>query len=238
MAALTWEFYKKIQKWEGDYQNHSEDNGNYNACGQQVGTNHGITSKTVETLMGIKCPDAAFMKSMTEEYAFQVLQKFMEFYRVDEIIDQPIAELVFNNFMGLPKKAAETVHLACNRFQANLAVDGSMGSKTLTALNSLAAQNQPAIYNAILDEWVKYLQTTNPTFRQGLLNRVNDLFFFIQPGTNAAPAPVAETNNLMRLQTILAGASKGDGKDLFAVGMAGVGFLALGAATYFMIFRK
>jgi lysozyme family protein len=230
MATLTQDFWEKIQKWEGDYQNYPNDSGNYNSCGKQVGTNHGITSKTVETLMGIRCPDEAFMRAMTEDYAFQVLEKFMQFYRVDEIADQALAELLLNNFMGLPKKAAETAQIAANRFGAGLKVDGAMGSKTITALNSLAAQNQPAIYSAVLEEWIKYLKTTQPAFRQGLLNRVNGLFFF--PPVKDAPAPVAETANILRIPAILTGAAKGNMQDIFAVVFAVLGLSAITFAVY------
>jgi lysozyme family protein len=237
MSGLTRDFFQKIQKWEGGYQDMSSDTGNYNACGKLVGTNRGITSKTIETLMGVKCPDKIFMQGITEDYAFEVLTKFWDFYRVDEILDQDIANLVFNNFMGLPKKAAETVQLACNRFQANLKVDGAMGSKTITALNSLAAQNRGAIYNAILEEWLKYLNTTQLVFRQGLLSRVNDLFFFITAAANA-PVPVAETNNLLRVQTILQGASKGKTEDViaFVVGLLAIVFISFSA--YRLLIKK
>jgi lysozyme family protein len=237
MSGLTKEFFQKIQKWEGGYQDMASDNGNYNACGKLVGTNRGITSRTVETLMGVKCPDKIFMRAITEDYAFEVLTKFWDFYRVDEILDQDIANLVFNNFMGLPKKAAETVQLACNRFQANLKVDGAMGSKTITALNSIAAQNRDAIYNAILEEWLKYLNTTQLVFRQGLINRTTDLFFFITAAKNA-PVPVAETNNLLRIQTILQGASKGKTEDVIAFVVGLVAVVVISFSIYKLVVKK
>ncbi len=212
-------------KWEGGYQNHESDAGNYNACGSRVGTNHGITSKTVETLMGVKCPDQAFMMAIDDNYAYQVLEKFWDFYRIDEITDQQLADLVMNNFMGLPVAAAKVVQTACNRFQAGLTIDGFMGSKTLAALNSLAAQNPSAIYNAVLEGWITYLKSTQEVFRQGLLNRVNDLFKPIAPTSGTAPAPVAHTGGLERAQRIIAGASKGNKADIVAIGAGFIGVM-------------
>ena len=223
---LTQEFFSRLMHWEGGYQNHESDSGNYNSCGVRVGTNRGITSKTVETLMGVKCPDQAFMMGVDEAYAFAVLEKFWKFYRIDEINDQQLAELVMNNFMGLPTAAARTIQQACNRFQAGLTVDGLMGSKTLAALNSLSAQNPAAIFNAVLEEWIGYLSTTQEVFRQGLLNRVNGLFKPIS-GKPATAAPVASTGGLELARRILAGASKGKTADLVAIGAGLTGVMLI-----------
>ncbi len=40
---FTRDFFYKLMKWEGGYQNLPDDTGNYNACGQQVCTNRGIS---------------------------------------------------------------------------------------------------------------------------------------------------------------------------------------------------
>lgn len=227
MSTFTQEFYARLMKWEGGYQNHSSDTGNYNSCGALVGTNKGVTSKAIETLMGVKCADAAFMQGITDDYAMQFYAKYWGFYRIDEITDQTVAELVMNCFMGLPKKAAESVQKACNQFQANLTVDGAMGSKTLAALNSLAAQNMPAIFNAILAEWIAYLNTTQPAFRQGLLNRTNNLFQPIVSGMQSTTAPVANTVGLERAKLILNGAAKGNTADIIAIVAAFLGTIAV-----------
>lgn len=224
---FTKDFFNRLMQWEGGYQNHESDTGNYNSCGARVGTNHGITSKTVETLMGVKCPDQAFMMAIDDDYAFMVLGKFWEFYRIDEIKEPLLANLVMNNFMGLPVAAAKAVQRACNQFQANLEVDGAMGSKTLAALNSLSDQNLGAIYNAVLKEWISYLNTTKEVFRQGLLNRVNDLFDTVYadpPNQEPVPNPVANTGGLERAKRILSGAAKGKAADLVAIlaGLVGV----------------
>lgn len=227
MSTFTQEFYARLMKWEGGYQNHSSDTGNYNSCGSLVGTNKGVTSKAIETLMGVKCADTAFMQGITDEYAMQFYQKYWEFYRIDEITDQTVAELVMNCFMGLPKKAGESVQKACNKFQSNLTVDGAMGSKTLAALNSLAAQNMPAIYNAIREEWIAYLLTTQIAFRQGLMNRTNDLFKPLLAGLFTTSAPVADTGGLERAKLILTGAAKGNTADIIAIVAALIGTIAV-----------
>ncbi len=196
--------------------------------------------------MGVRCPDAAFMQAIGDDYAFSVLGKFWDFWRIDEVANQQVAELLMNNFMGLPTAAAKAAQKACNRFQANLAVDGVMGSKTLAALNSLIGQNLPKIYNAILAEWIAYLNTVNPTFRQGLLNRVNDLF---QPmpegGTNTAGVPVttddpvANTGGTEYALRVVSGALKFKGKDVVAVVTVVLGLvLALVSARYLLGVRQ
>jgi lysozyme family protein len=212
----TRQLHDRIMPWEGGYQNHPEDSGNVNACGQRVGTNRGITSRTVETLMGIRCPDEAFMRGITDEYAYEVLTRFWDFYRIDEISDQSVADLAMNCFMGLPREAARSIQKAANRYQARLEEDGIMGSKTLAALNSLIRQDRNGIFNAILDEWLNYLGTTNPTFRQGLLNRTNALFQPLAGGAVAA-APVATVGVTDEAVHVVKGAFKGKRKDLISV---------------------
>lgn len=234
MSELTTSFFNRLMQWEGGYQNHPQDTGNYNSCGQQVGTNFGITSKLIETLDGLKCPSEAFMRGLTRSDAFRLLQKNYRFWRCDEIEAPVLADLVFNCFMGLPTAAAKAVQTACNRFGAGLTVDGNMGSKTLAALNGLAAQNLPVIFNAVLDEWLAYLATTNPSFRQGLLNRTNALFSPMQANTSF-PENFPEANQpeiqIATVRHTVQGAMKGQTRDLLWVGgfLAGLALLVLAA---------
>ena len=95
----------------------------------------------------------------------------------------------------------------------------------LAALNSLSAQNPSAIYNAVLEGWIAYLKSTQEVFRQGLLNRVNDLFKPIAPTSGSALVPVAHTGGLERAQRIIAGASKGNQADIVAIGAGFIGVM-------------
>ena len=139
-----------------------------------------------------------------------------------------------NNHMGAPARAAESVQRALNRFGYDLALDGVVGSKTIAAINDAVRQNKALAYNAFRDEWIAYLNTTGATFRQGLLNRMNDNFPPM-PADAADTATYADIESggaqyqAGRVKAIFNGAFRGDLKDLAAVLalLLGFGLLAL-----------
>jgi lysozyme family protein len=64
----------EILKHEGGFQNDKEDDGNYNAKGELVGTNHGITAKVLEAYRG-KPVTTKDMKSLTEKEARTIYEE-------------------------------------------------------------------------------------------------------------------------------------------------------------------
>lgn len=216
MSQFTDSFFQKILLMEGGYQAHPSDSGNY-ACEQLVGTKYGIAAVSYQTYTG-RCPSEADMKGITLDFARAFYRWYGEFWRIDEVDDQEVYELMFNNFMGSPAQAARALQRALNRFGYALDVDGAMGSKTLAALNSAAAQNPTAVYNAILEEWVTYLYTTKAEFRNGLLNRVATHFPPMTVGDDVAVVEAGGAGYLSeRAKSIVRGALRGGWQDLIAV---------------------
>ena len=221
MSQFTQPFFSKILSMEGGYQDDSADVGNY-ACDQLIGTNRGISAVALKAYLG-RCPTKAESKGITDAFAWDFYNwYFGEKSRWLEVDDQATAELLMNNHMGAPARAAEAAQRAMNRFGYALEVDGNAGSKTIAAINNAVQQNKVRAYNAIREEWIAYLNTTNSAFRQGLLNRMADNF----PPLVADPIAGSDFADIEgggamyqvgRAKAIFSGAFRGDPKDLAAV---------------------
>lgn len=175
MAQLTPQFFQTILKIEGGYQNRADDSGNY-ACGQQVGTKYGISAGAYQTWTG-RCPTIADMQALTTSDAQKFYAWYFHVYNLYQIESQKLFELCANNTMGSPSGAAKAEQRALNRLGFNVAVDGSRGPQTIAALNAAWKKDPAGIYNAIRDEWVKYLNSINkPQFLAGWIYRLNTYF--------------------------------------------------------------
>lgn len=175
MAQLTNAFFQTILKIEGGYQNRADDSGNY-ACGKQVGTKYGISAGAFQTWTG-RCPTVADMKSLTTADAFQFYAWYFDRYNLYQIENQKLFELCANNTMGSPAGAAKAEQRALNRLGYNVSVDGARGPQTIAALNAAWRKNPAAIYNAIRQEWVDYLNSINkPQFLPSWMYRLNTYF--------------------------------------------------------------
>jgi lysozyme family protein len=214
MGQITLPFLAKILQMEGGFQDNSKDKANY-ACGKLVGTKYGVSAIAWQTWKK-RCPTKSDIENLTESEAKEFYTWYMRFYRLDEIKDQFVFELVFNNVMGSPVEAGKALQIALNQFGYGLVVDGIIGSKTLAALNHAAAQNKEVAYNAIRQAWVDYLGGTNPDFRQGLLNRMKNHFPPLTSGNDSAVVVSADADGLLLEQTRsgVFGAIKGDKEDL------------------------
>lgn len=175
MAQLTQAFFQTILKIEGGYQNRPDDSGNY-ACGNQVGTNMGISAGAYQTWTG-RCPTVADMKALTTSDAFQFYAWYFDRYNLFQIESQKLFELCANNTMGSPAGAAKTEQRALNALGYSVAVDGSRGPQTIGALNAAWRKSPAALYNGIRSEWVRYLESINkPQFLPGWMKRLNTYF--------------------------------------------------------------
>jgi lysozyme family protein len=175
MSQLTTSFFSKILEMEGGYQAMTADVGNY-ACGNLVGTNMGVSAVAWEMWKG-RCPTVADMRNLTTADALQFYRWYWNLYNIDGVNNQALAELIMNNTMGAPKRAAEAEQRALQRLgYSNVEEDGDRGPITLAALNDAANKNLPRVYNLVREEWVNYLNTINSQFRQGWINRMNRHF--------------------------------------------------------------
>ena len=79
--------------------------------------------------------------------------------------------------MGSPSGAARAEQRALNRLGYSVAVDGVRGPGTIAALNAAWRNNPTGIYNAVREEWIKYLNSINkPQFLTGWMKRLDTYF--------------------------------------------------------------
>jgi lysozyme family protein len=222
--------FDRLMQVEGGYSQNPNDTGNKNACGEFVGSNHGITANKIQDRLGIKCPSRAYMENLSLDTAYQVLQLDWNHYRFDELHDG-MAFVVFQAHMGNPRNCAKSIQRACNRFGSGLAVDGSMGSLTIAAVNNLAIQNLPAIYNAFRDEFKEFIAGINQDFRQGWYNRINVLMPVLNEQYTQQGQPIPKPSSDVAITTqayhVVKGASKGNLRDIVWVTIAFVLVLAI-----------
>lgn len=173
MARLTPEFFQKILRIEGGYQNMPDDNGNYTPCGTLAGTKYGVSAVAYSTWVG-RCATESEMRNLTESTAFDFYAWYFDRYNNFQIQDQMLFELSANNTMGSPTAAAKVEQRVLNRLGSyNLAVDGARGPLTIAALNEEARRNLPRLYDAIRAEWIEYLRSLNSRFFAGWMVRMD-----------------------------------------------------------------
>lgn len=177
MAFFSEILQQKILSAEGGYQENPLDPGNKTRCGTYSATNFGITPNAWQNYTGVKCPDKAIMRAITVEQAVKFMNWYGKFYRVWEISDQDIAELVFNGFYGNPTQAAKVLQQVLNTRNYRLADDGIMGSRTIAAVNVEASKDKVGLYNQYRQAWADYLASIgSATFGTGWKNRMDTYF--------------------------------------------------------------
>lgn len=129
---------------EGGFQANPYDSGNYDAAGNLIGTNFGISAKVAR--------NAGYTGSM-EEMPRNVAE---EIYRreywpgLDQIENQTVATKILDLRVNFGRAGGDRIaQAAANLFEGvNVAEDGQIGSRSLAAINSI----DPAEYLAALIE--------------------------------------------------------------------------------------
>lgn len=132
-------FKSSLERAEGGYQNLINDKGNYNSKGERVGTNHGISAKFYEKIIG-RPPSIDDMKAITKFNAHLLFEnEFWGKVRANDIQSQAVAEMIADHAINAnPKVTAKMVQTTLNSsFDKSLVVDGAVGSKTIEAINSV-----------------------------------------------------------------------------------------------------
>ncbi len=139
----SYELFKpSLEQAEGGYQNLKNDKGNYNSKKERVGTNHGISAKFYEKVLG-RPPSISDMKSLTKVEAHILFKnEFWDKMRADSIRSQAVAEMIVDHAINAnPRVTAGIVQRSLNRyFGKNLQVDYVIGSNTVKAINSVDAK--------------------------------------------------------------------------------------------------
>lgn len=132
-------FEPAIKRAEGGFQILPSDPGNYNSLGELVGTNYGTSAIFYEDILG-RPPTIADMKAITQNYAHNLFKiHFWDKLQGDFIISQKVAETLADHAINAGNGSAiKVIQKTLNTyFGNNLAVDGGLGSLTLTAINSV-----------------------------------------------------------------------------------------------------
>lgn len=148
-------FKNSIEQAEGEYQNLIHDKGNYNSLKQRVGTNHGISAKFYEGIIK-RPPTVQDMKAITKADAHLLFEtEFWDVMKADHIKNQAVAEIIVDHAINSSNRTtAGIVQNVLNAsFSKNLKVDRVIGTKTITAINSV---NQKQLFEEIAKERLTY----------------------------------------------------------------------------------
>lgn len=169
-------FIPILQKVEGGYQNLSGDGGNFNSLGQRVGTNHGISARFYEDIIG-RPPTVADMKAITLSKAKSLYKKyFWDDVHGDSLINQSVANLIADHAVNSGESPIGTIvqRILKNDFNKNIVVDGDIGPKTAAAINSV---NQQSLFTKIKAARASYYYSLGGEFLSSWLNRLKEFSF-------------------------------------------------------------
>lgn len=171
------EKYKNtILEVEGGYQADPDDPGNYNSLGELVGTNHGISARFYERVLGYP-PSVSDMKAITKDLALKLYKKYYwDPLLADYINSQAVAETFVDHGINAGKRTAIKImqRVLNENFYTNLQVDGIMGNQTLRAINSSPEKELFDLYNQARINY--YMSIGNGKWIRGWINRVNRIW--------------------------------------------------------------
>jgi len=130
-------FISSIQQAEGGFQKFKADKGNYNSLGQLVGTNHGISAKLYESIIG-RPPSESDMRRITKSEALAIFKtRYWDKLKADYINSQAIAEtLVDHGINAGVRSAGKLMQRTLNEIGYPVKVDGVIGlGETIPAIN-------------------------------------------------------------------------------------------------------
>ncbi|CAA0214448.1 glycosyl hydrolase 108 family protein [Tenacibaculum maritimum] len=132
-------FKSSIEQAEGGYQNLKKDKGNYNSRGERVGTNHGISARFYETIIGFP-PSIEDMKAITKAESHLIFKnEFWDRIKGDQINSQKVAEIIADHAInaGVGAAGKVTQKTLIRSFGKKLRLDYSIGNNTVNAINSV-----------------------------------------------------------------------------------------------------
>ncbi len=158
-----------ILRWEGGFVNDPDDLGG--------ATNRGITIGTYATYCkkkGNPAPTVERLKNLSEKDWAEILKTmYWDKWKADQITNQSVANILVDwvwasgaNGIKIPQRLL------------GVTVDGIVGVKTLSALNS---RNPKELFEEIKKARIKFIddicnaRPANNKFKKGWLNRINDI---------------------------------------------------------------
>jgi len=183
----------RLFTFEGGYQDLKNDSGNYNSLGELVGTNMGIAASTYEAFLGYP-PSVLDMKSITKQTARAIYRdNYWQPLRCDAIKNQLVAEIFFD---GAAQYGPGTSAKMMQRVLGNVAVDGIVGSQTISAINAANQQQLFEDFKQAREDKYRAIVANDPSqsgFLQGWLNRLKK---FVWSGASLPSSNTAGSNLL------------------------------------------
>ena len=164
-------------RWEGGYQDHPADPGNYNSIGELVGTNHGIAAPTLEAWLGTH-PSKRIMQNLTIEAAGCIYRSgYWESIKGDSIINQEVANILFDGHVNHGRTGIRLMQDVLH-----VKRDGIVGPNTLNAINTAPPHHiYPAYKEARRAFYLRIVQRRPEmeVFLKGWLNRINSFKYYL-----------------------------------------------------------
>ncbi len=155
-----------VYKWEGSYQQMKGDRGNYTTSGKLIGTNKGISAKTLETYLGRE-PTVDDMKNLDQETVSTIYkEEFYDRYKIYKLPEELQTVAMHALVTGGPKTIKYIQELAGTK------QDMLIGDKTIKALKDKGITAEQ-LKNKVLSEYKEFNSWKD--FGNGWTNRFNDI---------------------------------------------------------------
>lgn len=182
--------YLLIREAEGDYKKDSVDSADWSGCkvgkGVLSGTNMGISACAYAQYYG-EIPSTDTMQNLSPNTAKTIYRTmFWDKYRLGEIRNQNLANIIFDGIVQNPKEGAKLIQRAVNDlgYYPQLVVDGKIGTKTIVAINYIIENKQAGwLYSRYRTlRWRFYQGLSNfKKYGNGWRNRLNNFLAYNLP---------------------------------------------------------
>lgn len=161
------------------YQDLYNDKGNWAnykiGVGQLIGTNRSIAAQTLISWRGQMVTKQEMMNLSIPE-AMQIYKvKFWDAINGDGIQSQAIADILADMKSSAGGNAIKQMQRVLNELGEDLTVDGSFGSKSVTALNrQIQKVGQARIFNAFRDKMIAFYKSINNPYEKQLIGSLEE----------------------------------------------------------------
>jgi lysozyme family protein len=171
-----------VLKWEAGYQTNTKDSGNFYE-GKLVGTNFGISARTLAEYLG-RTPTSEDMQNLTKEEAKKIYKtNYYDRYKIDQL-PEDLKEVAMHSVVMSGNKGIKDIQQLIG-----VEDDGSIGPNTLKALEKQKISSVE-LKNAILDRYKNSEKSKWDEFGKGWTNRYND----VVPETKKVEAPKKQSS--------------------------------------------